>query len=68
MKFSPKRNLTTDCNRPLILVEIGVWLWFGPTEDDKFLVDEIIGSRPFSSGIDLFQMWKDTNIHPIVLE
>lgn len=68
MKFSPKRNLTTKCNRPLILVEIGVGLFFGDSIQKTFIVDEIRGSRPFSEGIDLFQLWKDSNIHPIVLE
>ena len=67
MKFDTKRNLTTDCGRPLILVEIGTWLFFGPEPDHKFEVIEIRDSRPFSGELDLFQYWKDTGIHPIVL-
>lgn len=67
MKFDPKRNLTTDCNRPLILVEIGVGLFFGDSIQKTFIVDEIRGSRPFSGEIDLFQLWKDTGVHPVVL-
>ena len=67
MKFSPARNLTTDCGRPLIIVEVGVGLFFGDSLQKTFIVDEIRGSRPFSAGVDLFQLWKDTNVHPIVL-
>lgn len=67
MKFDPTRNLVTDCGRPLILVEVGTVLFFGPEPDHKFEVTEVRGSRPFSGELDLFQHWKNTRIHPVVL-
>lgn len=67
MKFDFKRNLITDCGRPLIIVEVGCRLFFGDSLQKTFVVDEIKDSRPFSNGTDLFQLWKDTNVHPIVL-
>lgn len=59
------RNVQT-CGRTVLIIFVGDVLFFGGS---KFLeVTEVIGSRPFSNGIDLFQMWKDSGELPILME
>lgn len=64
MKVSRTKN-TVQHGHQVIFIEIGDVLYFEPGKE--FLVTEIKGSRPFHYEIDLFQLWKDTGIHPIVL-
>ncbi len=64
MKVSKTKN-TVQHGHQVIFIEIGDVLYFDP--DRQFEVTDIKGSRPFHNDIDLFQLWKDTGIHPIVL-
>ena len=64
MKVSTTKN-TFQYNRPIVFVEVGDVLYFDV--ERSYLVTEIKNSRPFHNEIDLFQLWKDTGIHPINL-
>jgi len=64
MKYSTSKN-TTQYGRPFVFVEEGDILYFD--SEREYLVTEIKGSRPFHNELDLFQLWKDTGIHPVVL-
>ncbi len=64
MKYSTTKN-TFQYNRPIVFVEVGDVLYFDTNQE--YLITQIKDSRPFHNEIDLFQMWKDTGIHPIVL-
>ncbi len=64
MKYSTTKN-TFQYDRQIIFVEIGDVLYFDP--ERQFEVTEVKNSRPFHNEIDLWQLWKDTGIHPIVL-
>jgi hypothetical protein len=65
MKVSTTKN-TIQYNKQIIFVEVGDVLYFD-TKIGQFEVTEIKGSRPFNDETDLFQLWKDTGIHPVVL-
>lgn len=65
MKYSTTKN-TFQHNLQIAFVEIGDVLYFD-IEIGQFEVTEIRGSRPFNGETDLFQLWKDTGIHPVVL-
>lgn len=65
MKYSTTKN-TFQYNKQIIFVEVGDVLYFD-IKIGQFEVTEIGGSRPFNGGTDLFQLWKDTGIHPVVL-
>jgi hypothetical protein len=64
MKYSTTKN-TIQHGVQIAFVEIGDVLYFDA--DRQFQVTEIRGSRPFNNETDLFQLWKDTGIHPVVL-
>lgn len=59
------RNVQT-CGRTVLVIFVGDVLFFGG--NNYLEVTDVIGSRPFSNGIDLFQMWKDSGQLPILME
>ena len=61
------KNKTTESGVDYTLVELGDKLWFGGQIQIAYVVDEFINERPHSNGVDLFQLWKDSNILPINL-
>lgn len=65
MKYSMTKN-TLQYGHQIMFVEVGDVLYFD-IEIGQFEVTEIRGSRPFNGETDLFQLWKDTGIHPVVL-
>lgn len=64
MKVSTTKN-TEQHGYQIVFVEVGDVLYFNSKM--QFEVTEFKGSRPFHNEIDLFQLWKDTGIHPINL-
>ncbi len=62
------RNKIAPNGKPLLLIYMGDILFFGGELQQWYTVDEIKDSRPFSEGIDLFQLWKDTNVLPVIFE
>lgn len=65
MKPSTTKNKSLPNGQPLTWVEEGDRLFFGGTIQQFFSVDKIESSRPYSGGIDLFQLSKDSGIEPI---
>ena len=65
MKVSTTKN-TIQHGHQIVFVEVGDVLYFNP-EIGQFEVTSFKDSRPFHNEIDLFQIWKNTGIHPIVL-
>jgi len=65
MKYSTTKN-TYQSGHQIIFVEVGDVLYFD-IEIGQFEVTEIRGSRPFNGETDLFQLWKNTGVHPVVL-
>lgn len=65
MKYSTTKN-TFQHGLQIVFIEQGDVLYFD-IEIGQFEVTGFKGSRPFHDEIDLFQLWKETGIHPVVL-
>lgn len=61
------RNVQT-CGRTVLIIFVGDVLFFGGSIQKYYEVTDVIGSRPYSNGVDLFQMWKDSGELPILME
>ena len=68
MKPSTTKNKVTPTGKPYIVVEVGDILFFGGSLQKVYEVTDVRGSRCFHNEIDLFQLWKDSNVLPIVFE
>ena len=64
MKYSTTKN-TLQHGQQIVFVEVGDVLYFDANR--QFEVTEIRGSRPFNGETDLFQLWQEIGIHPVVL-